>query len=374
MSLSHYNYVLPAELIAQEPLPNRSDARLLVVDRCTQSFCHRYVRDLPKLLQPQDCLVLNDTKVVPARLIGKRIRTGGHWEGLFLQLVPPNFWQVIGKTRGKIHVGEMVQLQSPDGNNDLQIELVAKHDDHTWLVQPISPHPNPLPTGEGTLDMSFPNGEGTLDISVPNGEGMKLLEQIGWTPIPPYIRGGKSLPQDKDRYQTVYAAHSGSIAAPTAGLHLTPELLETMQQKGSKIASVTLHVGLGTFKPMTAENIEEHLMHSEWCSLSTETASTIQRCRKGGSRIVAIGTTSMRVLESAPETFQAFSGMTSLFIRPPYHFRNVDVLLTNFHFPKSTLLILVRTFGGDELIQEAYREAIREKYRFFSYGDAMLIC
>jgi len=363
MPLSHYDYILPPELVAQEPLPNRSDARLLVVDRRTQSFQHRYIRDLPEFIEPNDCLVLNDTKVVPARLIGIRTKTGGRWEGLFLQLTSANLWQIIGKTRGIMQIGETVRLHSPDGKNELLIELVAKQDDQTWLVRPIVtiPHPNPLPEGEGTKK------------GLPVEEGAFLLDRIGWTPIPPYIRHGKSLPYDKERYQTVYAAHSGSIAAPTAGLHLTPELLETVKQRGTEVASVTLHVGLGTFKPITAESIEEHHMHSEWCSLSAESASSIQQCRANGGRIVAVGTTSVRVLESAPEPLQAFENTTSLFIHPPYHFRNVDVLLTNFHFPKSTLLILVRTFGGDELIQEAYREAIREQYRFFSYGDAMLI-
>jgi len=343
--LSHYDYSLPPELIAQEPLPNRSDARLLVVNRRTQSFQHRSIRDLPEFFGPKDCLVLNDTKVVPARLIGKRTKTGGHWEGLFLQLASQkNLWQVMGKTRGTMQIGETVLLHSPNGKNELLIELVAKQDDQTLLVHPAV--------------------ESATEL---------LLDQIGWVPIPPYIRKGKPLPYDKERYQTVYAARSGSIAAPTAGLHFTPELLETVQQRGTRVASVTLHVGLGTFKPIITDNIEDHHMHSEWCSLTAESALKIQQCRRHGGRIIAVGTTSVRVLESAPEPFQAFETSTSLFIRPPYRFRNVDALLTNFHFPKSTLLILVRTFGNDELIQEAYREAIRERYRFFSYGDAMLI-
>ena len=346
MSLFHYDYDLPSKLIAQEPLQNRSDARLLVVDCPTQSFQHRYIRDLPELLKPHDCLVVNDTKVVSARLIGKRMQTNGHWEGLFLQSQSPNLWKIIGKTRGKLQTGETVLLQSPDGESTLKIQFLARNEDHTWLVQPLD-----------SQSGSF-----------------KLLEKIGWTPIPPYIRGGKSLPYDKNRYQTGYAAHSGSIAAPTAGLHLTQELLEMIKQSGTSVVSVTLHVGVGTFKPITVETIAEHHMHSEWCLLSPESASTLRQCRNSGGRIVAVGTTSVRVLESVKDTLQPFEGATSLFIRPPYRFRNVDMLLTNFHFPKSTLLILVRTFGGDELIQEAYREAIREKYRFFSYGDAMLIC
>jgi len=353
MSLFHYDYNLPAELIAQEPLPNRSDARLLVVDRRTQSFQHRHIRDLPEFLQPHDCLVLNDTKVIPARLVGKRTRTGGRWEGLFLQQMSPNLWKIIGKTRGTMQIGETVQLQSPDGKNGLHIQFVERSEEHTWLVQPIEAAGGGRQTAE----------EKTL----------ALLNQIGWTPIPPYIRGGKPLAYDEERYQTVYAAHAGSIAAPTAGLHFTPELLEKIKQREAALTSVTLHVGMGTFKPIVAENINEHHMHSEWCSLSAESASILQQCRSSGGRIVAVGTTSVRVLESAPDSFALFEGTTSLFIRPPYRFRNVDVLLTNFHFPKSTLLILVRTFGGDELIQEAYQEAVREKYRFFSYGDAMLI-
>ncbi|MCL2005634.1 MAG: tRNA preQ1(34) S-adenosylmethionine ribosyltransferase-isomerase QueA [Planctomycetaceae bacterium] len=355
MSLSHYDYELPSELIAQEPLAHRSDSRLLVVCRKTQSLQHRNITDLPEFLQPNDCLVLNDTKVVPARLIGKRTQTGGHWEGLFLQLAEPNLWQIIGKTRGKIQSGETVRLHSPDGQHELLIEFIAKNDDNTWLVRPHGP---PVESQE------------THPVA---RRSTAYLDQIGWTPIPPYIREGKPSPRDKDRYQTVYAKQAGSVAAPTAGLHLTPELLETIKQKGISIATVTLHVGLGTFKPITAENIEEHAMHSEWCSLSAESARVIQQCRGNGGRIVAVGTTSVRVLESAPEPIAAFEGATSLFIRPPYCFRNVDVLLTNFHFPKSTLLILVRTFGGDALMQSAYQEAVREHYRFFSYGDAMLV-
>ena len=387
LTLGQYDYSLPGGLIAQEPLANRSDSRLLVVDRKTQSFQHRHIRDLPEFLQPQDCLVLNDTRVVPARLIGKRTQTGSDWEGLFLQHVPPNRWQIIGKTR-KMKIGETVQLQSPDGRHKLLLEFAARNEDGTWVVQPLpdlSPdifhprHSNSAVTPVSFLPQQHKEQqEEDKNTSCPPPcekqiDSLHLLDQIGWTPIPPYIRGGKPLPYDQDRYQTVYAARAGSVAAPTAGLHLTPELLTAIKQNGSTVASVTLHVGLGTFKPMTAENIEEHSMHSEWCSLPAESVSAIQQCRKDGGRIVAVGTTSVRVLESAPTPLQPFEGATSLFIRPPYCFRNVDMLLTNFHFPKSTLLILVRTFGGDELIQAAYQEAIWKEYRFFSYGDAMLI-
>ncbi|MCL2709372.1 MAG: tRNA preQ1(34) S-adenosylmethionine ribosyltransferase-isomerase QueA [Planctomycetaceae bacterium] len=372
MPLSHYDYHLPTELIAQEPLPNRSDARLLVVDRSTQSFEHRHIRDLPEFLQPQDCLVLNDTKVIPARLVGKRLLTGGRWEGLFLQPAEPNHWQIIGKTRGKIQAGETVRLHSHDGKNVLHIDFTVRQEDNTWLVKPLFAQRHKDTKGDDSLSAFVPSCE------TKNRDTFTLLSQIGlsqigWTPIPPYIRGGKPQAYDQERYQTVYAAHAGSVAAPTAGLHLTPELLETVKRQGTTITSVTLHVGVGTFKPITAESIEEHYMHSEWCSLSADTAETLRQCRSNDGRIVAVGTTSVRTLESASDSLVPLEGATSLFIRPPYRFRNVDVLLTNFHFPKSTLLILVRTFGGDELIREAYQEAIRKEYRFFSYGDAMLI-
>jgi S-adenosylmethionine:tRNA ribosyltransferase-isomerase len=344
--LSHYDYVLPSELIAQAPLRNRADARLLVVDRQTGTFQHLHVRDLPSLLEPKDCVVVNDTKVLPARLIGTRKKTGGRWEGLFLGF-SAGLWKIIGKTRGKIQSGETVQLQTPEGRIGFSLEFSTKLDDGSWIVKPLT------------------------DVSA-----LTALEQVGWIPIPPYIRNGRMVPEDKENYQTVYASKPGAVAAPTAGLHFTPQLFNTVQQQGTAIVPVTLHVGVGTFKPITVENIDEHPMHAEWCSLTEQTAAVILNRKSAGGRVIAVGTTSVRTLESASDTdghLKAFEGETSLFIRPPYQFKNADVLLTNFHFPKSTLLILVRTFGGDELIQEAYREAVREKYRFFSYGDAMLI-
>ena len=352
--LSQYDYTLPEELIAQEPLRNRSDSRLLVVNRSAQSFQHCSIRNLPEFVGPKDCLVLNNTRVLPARLIGWRTKTGAPWDGLFVQSGPEDCWQIIGKTQ-KIKVGETVLLHSPDGKNEIIIEFVMRNRDGTWMVRPIQ---DPAPQCVGSAS--------------------SLLRQIGWTPIPPYIRKGKPRPYDEERYQTVYAEEClqgiGSVAAPTAGLHLTPELLHTIKERGTAVTPVTLHVGLGTFKPIVAENIEEHTMHAEWCSLPEASASVIEQRRKSGGRIVAVGTTAVRTLESAPVPMCAFEGQTSLFIRPPYSFRNVDVLLTNFHFPKSTLLILVRTFGGEELIRSAYDEAVRLGYRFFSYGDAMLIC
>ncbi|MDR2441817.1 MAG: tRNA preQ1(34) S-adenosylmethionine ribosyltransferase-isomerase QueA [Planctomycetaceae bacterium] len=341
--LSYYDYELPSHLIAQVPLRNRSDARLLVVDRKTGKFQHLHVYDLPSLLKPNDCVVVNDTKVLPARLVGTREKTGGHWEGLFLAFDSNQSWKIIGKTRGKIQAGESVQLKTSEGHVGFSLEFSTKLNDGSWIVKPK--------TEETPLT---------------------ALEQVGWVPIPPYIRNGRMLPEDKESYQTIYAAKPGAVAAPTAGLHFTPQLFHSIKQQKINITPVTLHVGMGTFKPITVENIHEHPIHAEWYSLPESTSLALQHCKVTGGRIVAVGTTSVRVLESAPD-LKPFEGETSLFIRPPYQFKNVDVLLTNFHLPKSTLLILVRTFGGDELIQEAYREAIQKKYRFFSYGDAMLI-
>lgn len=347
MILSDYDYELPHELIAQIPLRNRADARMLVVDRKSGTFQHLHVRDLPTLLDSKDCVVVNNTKVLPARLIGKRKETGGRWEGLFISFGPQGLWQIIGKTRGKIRTGELIDLETPEGRVGFALEFGSKLEDGSWIVKPLTEE-----------------------------EPIKALERIGWIPIPPYIRNGRMIPEDKQNYQTVYASKLGAVAAPTAGLHFTSQLFNEVKQLGVAIVPVTLHVGIGTFKPISVENIEEHPMHAEWCSLSQAVAATIMSRKAEGGRIVAVGTTSVRVLESASDAagnLKPFEGETSLFIRPPYLFKNVDVLLTNFHFPKSTLLILVRTFGGDELIKEAYREAIREKYRFFSYGDAMLI-
>ncbi|MDR3232732.1 MAG: tRNA preQ1(34) S-adenosylmethionine ribosyltransferase-isomerase QueA, partial [Planctomycetaceae bacterium] len=257
-------------------------------------------------------------------------------------------WEILAHTRGTIQNGETVTVYSPDGSIAAIFEIIIKGIDRT---------------AQGTCLIRL-CGE-SMDSPV------DLLERIGHVPLPPYIRKGRMNAADKERYQTVYAEHYGSAAAPTAGLHFTPELLDRIKEPGTNIVSVTLHAGIGTFKPITVENINEHQMHSETAEMTKETAIALQRCRSSGGRILAVGTTSVRVLETALQ--KPFAGEVSLFIRPPYEFRSTDMLLTNFHFPKSTLLILVRTFGGGELISEAYRIAVKEKYRFFSYGDAMLI-
>jgi S-adenosylmethionine:tRNA ribosyltransferase-isomerase len=344
--LDQYDYHLPKELIAQQPLANRIDARLLVVDRARQSIEHAYVRDLPEILRPTDCLVLNDTRVVPARLVGQRERTGAKWTGLFLAADEHGAWQILSKTRGHLSPGEAILLQAPGSGVEQRLRMLAKLDDGIWAARPE-----------------------------PGGDPWGILDRVGRVPLPPYIRGGEMNESDVESYQTVFADRPGSVAAPTAGLHFTPELLSRIAEKGIEQVRVTLHVGVGTFRPISAAMLDQHVMHSEWCEVSPETVEQIASARERGGRIVAVGTTSVRTLETAAESgvLQPYCGGTDLFIRPGFQFRTVDALLTNFHLPKSTLLILVRTFGGDELIQKAYADAIRVEYRFFSYGDAMLI-
>jgi S-adenosylmethionine:tRNA ribosyltransferase-isomerase len=346
--LDQYDYHLPPHLIAQSPTVNRSDARLLVVNRADSSLDHRHIRDLPELLRTGDCLVVNDTRVVPARLVGYRTRTGGRWEGLFIELGDGGLWRVMGKTRGKVKPGETITLVNPDGHDDVVLEMAARQPDGSWIARPLTP------TAEETFS---------------------LLDRVGRVPLPPYIRKGEMVESDRANYQTVYARTPGAVAAPTAGLHFTETLLHRLESQGVTIARLTLHVGLGTFRPIAAATLAEHAMHSEWGCIGQEAVETIAACRGRGGRVVAVGTTSVRLLETAAAggKLRPFSGQTDLFIRPPYQFRTIDAMLTNFHLPRTTLLVLVRTFGGDALIGRAYEEAIREEYRFYSYGDAMLI-
>ncbi len=344
--LDQYDYELPRQLVAQSPLPCRADARLLVVDRAAQSISHQYVRDLPELLRPEDCLVLNDTLVVPARLLGYRTVTGGRWEGLFLGATKDGLWQILGKTRGKLTPGETITLVNAEGTDDIQLQLGVKQPGGVWIVRPLA-----------------------------DDETFHLLRRVGRVPLPPYIRKGEMVEADREHYQTVYARTPGAVAAPTAGLHFTKLLLEQLQKRGVTPAWVTLHVGMGTFRPIETPTLAEHEMHSEWAHVTQESIDRMLACRSRGGRVVAVGTTSVRVLESAAADGQLkpFTGLTDLFIRPPYQFRAVDALMTNFHLPRTTLLVLVRTFGGAPLIMRAYEEAVHEEYRFYSYGDAMLI-
>lgn len=345
-SLSDYDYELPKHLVAQHPLPRRSDARLLVVDRAQNSVQHYHIRDLPTLLASPDCLVINDTRVIPARLVGFRTQTRGRWEGLFLSADSQGNWRLLAKTRGKLTAGEDVMLTNERLQDVFRLRLALKEPDGSWIARP--------------------------EIA---GDAMTLLESVGRVPLPPYIRDGEMHELDRERYQTVFAQVPGAVAAPTAGLHFTSELLKRVEAAGISIARVTLHVGLDTFRPIATETIAEHPMHSEWCHIGVEAVATIEKSKAAGGRTVAVGTTSVRTLETAARagSLAPFSGPTELFIHPPYQFRAVDALLTNFHLPRTTLLVLVRTFGGDALMRHAYDEAIREEYRFYSYGDAMLI-
>jgi S-adenosylmethionine:tRNA ribosyltransferase-isomerase len=344
--LDSYDYELPDALIAQRPLACRSDARLLVVDRRDESLGHRYVRDLPELLRGGDVLVLNDTRVIPARVVGRRRDTGGRWEGLVLTFEANGLWRLLCKTRGRLRPGDAVVLVDRALRDDVSLTLIEQEPDGSWIGR--------VQTEEGTLE---------------------LLDRIGRVPLPHYIRGGEMIAEDRQNYQTVFAEKPGAVAAPTAGLHFTPELLRQIDQRGVRVARVTLHVGLGTFRPIQAERLADHAMHSEWGEITDETVATIRRAKAAGGRVIAVGTTTVRVVETAALSgeLRAWSGHTDLFIRPPFRFRAVDALLTNFHLPRSTLLVLVRTFGGDALVRRAYAEAIREEYRFYSYGDAMLI-
>ena len=348
--LDPYDFRLPQARIAQHPLHQRVDDRLLIVDRRTQSWETCHIRDLPELLSQRDMLILNDTRVVPARLVGYRKQTGGKWSGLFLELDDHGFWRILGKTRGRIEEGESVVLIDHDQQPAVELVMVKRLDNGGWVVKPSASDPP-----------------------------WELLERIGRVPLPPYIRGGEMEATDRERYQTVYAKIPGAVAAPTAGLHFTKSLLTSLNDIGVKRHHVTLHVGEGTFRPIQAQRLQDHKMHSEWGELTDTTAQAIEEHRRKGGRLIAVGTTSVRVLESAAiaadgrDRLSAWQGQTRLFIRPPYSFQITDALLTNFHLPKSTLMVLVCTFGGRELIQQAYRYAVSERFRFYSYGDAMLI-
>jgi len=346
--LDLYDYPLPEELIARAPPTHREDARLMVVHRAEGRIEHTTIRTLPDYLQAGDCLVFNDTKVVPARLYGVREGTGGKWEGLFVKAVDERHWKLIGQTRGKLTPGETIRVETKSGHlgEPLRLKLIEKDEQGEWLVE--------LP--ESSI-------------------GIEMLEKYGEVPLPHYIERETPTSEDVERYQTVYARNPGAVAAPTAGLHFTPELIARCETRGVDTARVTLHVGIGTFRPINVDRLADHQMHAEWCMLPQETAEKLLATRERGGRVVAVGTTSTRTLEAVASAggLRKWEGETDIFIRPPYEFQVVDVLLTNFHLPKSTLLVLLSTFAGRELVLKAYAEAIKEKYRFFSYGDAMLV-
>ena len=353
-----YDYDLPRELIAQEPMKVRSDARLMFVDRSSGEIDHYHVRDLPELLRANDVLVMNNSRVVPARLIGYRTQTKGRWQGLFLKADPETgIWEVLTKTRGTLQAGETITVQDREGRDGMLLLVVARTDDGHLLVTPDLPS--------------------KFDEPELFQEAADWLERFGRIPIPPYIRDGHMVDADVQNYQTVYAEPRGSVAAPTAGLHFTNQLLEDIRAKGTTTQEVTLHVGIGTFRPIATESLGEHKMHSEWGQLDASTCESICQQRSAGGRCISVGTTSVRVLESAAAanggSLAPWSGPTDLFIKPPYKFAAVDALMTNFHLPKSSLLVLVSAFATRELALKAYQTAIAEEYRFYSYGDAMLI-
>lgn len=336
------DFEVPPQLIAQEPIEPRDHARLLVVSRSGKSLEHRHFYDLPDLLKPGDLLVLNDTRVLNARLLGHRSSTGGKWEGLFLNGRPDGTWEIMCQTRGRLQPGETIAIDP----GPLQLKLLTPVGGGRWQVEPNM-----------------------------GGSVAQILEQAGQVPLPPYIRKGTARPEDRQRYQTVFAQRAGAVAAPTAGLHFTPELFEKLSRREIDHVFVTLHVGLGTFLPIQTDDPTKHVMHQEWGELKSDAAQTILRRRAAGGRIIAVGTTSVRVLETVARTgpLRAWSGLTDLFIYPPYAIQVVDVLITNFHFPNTTLLLLVEAFAGTSLLETAYHDAIKDSYRFFSFGDAMLV-
>lgn len=340
MKTSDFYYALPEELIAQDPLEDRSSSRLLVLNKETGEREHRVFKDIIEYLKPGDCLVINDTKVIPARLIGERVGTGAKIEVLLLKRKENDIWETLVRPGKKMKVGAQVSF----GNGLLTGEVIDVVEEGNRLIQ-------------------F-RYEGIFE---------EVLDQLGQMPLPPYITHQL---KDRDRYNTVYAAHEGSAAAPTAGLHFTPELLEQIQKKGVDIARVTLHVGLGTFRPVKVEDVTDHHMHSEFYQIDEEAAEKINRAKNGGGRVICVGTTSCRTIESAAAEdghLEPCSGWTEIFIYPGYQFKVLDCLITNFHLPESTLIMLVSAIAGREHVLEAYEEAVKERYRFFSFGDAMFI-
>lgn len=340
MKRQDFSFELPQELIAQDPLKDRSSSRLLVLDKETGEVSHHVFRDIIDYLNPGDCLVINDTKVIPARLIGSKVGTDAKIEILLLKRKSDQVWETLVKPGKKAKPGAKISF----GEGLLVGEVIDIVEEGNRLVK-----------------FSY------------KGIFEEILDQLGQMPLPPYITHQL---EDKNRYQTVYAKNSGSAAAPTAGLHFTPELLEQIKEKGVDVASVTLHVGLGTFRPVKAENILDHHMHSEFYRIEEEEAAKINRAKEKGGRIICVGTTSCRTVESAADEngrVKAGSGWTDIFIYPGYRFKILDCLITNFHLPESTLLMLVSALAGREHILAAYEEAVKEKYRFFSFGDAMFI-
>lgn len=353
MNIDEFDYNLPKELIAQKPTENREDSRLMVLDRKSGGIEHRHFYDILNYLKPTDCLVLNNSKVLPARLFGIKQETGAHVEFLLVKRIEGSKWETMVKPGKRLKPGDVVSFGDPEADKDKLFEAEV-------------------------LDYG-PDGTRIVEFRY-EGVFLERLEELGKMPLPPYIDRETTV-EDTDRYQTVYCKEEGSVAAPTAGLHFTDEILEQAKEKGIKIAYVTLHVGIGTFRPVKCDVVEEHVMHFEEYFVDEETANIINETILAGGRIVSVGTTSTRTLESAAEfdeksgkyLVKVGHGNTGIFIYPGYKFKIIDSLITNFHLPKSTLLMLVSALYDKDSILEAYKVAVKKKYRFFSYGDAMLI-
>ncbi|WP_186430937.1 tRNA preQ1(34) S-adenosylmethionine ribosyltransferase-isomerase QueA [Clostridium sp. BSD9I1] len=340
MQVKDFDYYLPEELIAQHPTAKRDEARLMILDKATGELEHKVFKDILDYLKPGDCLVLNDTRVLPARLIGEKEETHGKIEFLLLKRTDKDTWETLVKPGKRAKIGSKFVF----GNGELKAEVIGLGE-------------------EGSRIVRF-EYEGIFE---------EVLDRLGQMPLPPYIT--ETL-EDKEMYQTVYSKEQGSAAAPTAGLHFTEELLEDIKNKGIKLAFLTLHVGLGTFRPVKVDEIENHTMHSEYYSMNKETAEIINSTKEAGGRVIAVGTTSNRTLETIADAYgrvKEQSGWTDIFIYPGYKFKVVDALITNFHLPQSTLLMLISALAGRDKIMNAYETAVKEKYRFFSFGDAMFI-
>ncbi len=362
LKISDFDYHLPAELIAQTPIEPRDASRLLVVQRAAASLTHRHFHDIGDYLRPGDLLIANQSRVIPARLLGRRAETGGAVEVLLLAEradMGHDYWETLVRPGRRLREGARILFNDATNTTRLEATIIQRTDAGGRIVHFSVPGQSSTPTNNDPYSL----------LAVRH-----LIDELGRMPLPPYIH--ETL-DDPERYQTVYARITGSAAAPTAGLHFTPHLLEQIRQQGIHIGFVTLHVGLDTFRPVEHDDVNEHKMHSEEIVLEAPTAELINETRKAGGRIIAVGTTSVRVLESVASLhggqIEPYSGHTRLFITPGYPFKVVDAMITNFHLPRSTLLLLVSAFMGKELMETTYQEAIRERYRFFSFGDAMLL-
>jgi S-adenosylmethionine:tRNA ribosyltransferase-isomerase len=373
LRMSDFDYELPEELIAQTPVEPRDSSRLLVVERATGRLAHRHFRDIGEFLRPGDLLIANQSRVIPARLLGRRAETGGIIEVLLLSERPdlgPDVWEALVRPGRRLREGARILFGEESGSASgalLEGEILERTEAGGRIVR-LS-----VPTSNASATTGMP-GTGAGLPFLPGVSVHERIEQVGRMPLPPYIHETLA---DPERYQTVYARISGSAAAPTAGLHFTPQLLDSLRQRGVRVGFVTLHVGLDTFRPVEVEDVSQHKMHSEEIDLDAPTAELINETRKAGGRVIAVGTTSVRTLEGVASAsggkIEPYHGNTRLFITPGYHFQVVDAMITNFHLPRSTLLLLVSAFASKPLIEKAYQEAIRERYRFFSFGDAMLL-